>query len=619
LQRALDASRKAAGSPGAQAAVVFSDGASWDGASGLADVENNKPVTEETRFAMGSMMKLHTSVLMLLLQQEGTLSLDDVLSRWVPGFPGAKSITLRQLLLHTSGLAKIAGSDLGAALAADRDHHLTYDELILEPVCAPGACYHYQSPDYDLIGAVVEKATGDEFVDAVTTRLWERMGLAETYFPSQESPRGPMATGYAADRSAPAAAVAGCEEEDVELPYPCAGGGLLTTASDAARFTANLFTGDLLEPESREQLLDFGATSGLPGISECGAVGLGLVRTGTQQRGEAWAHGGFTGTFHSSVLYYPRYDVTVAVAVNDDGDTGAITSALADVALAEAEIVDDDVGSGFCNYDVYLARRDGSDRSRLTDHPGGDGSTITWSPDGQSVAFGTTRTGNAEIFVMNADGTHERNLTNHPAQDRAATWSPDGESIAFHSDRLGTNDIYVMDADGSNVTPLTSGPRDDLVPSWSPDGSRIAFARGGDARTHDIYVMNADGSNQKRLTDDPRDEWWPAWSPDGSRIAFVPDRRVVGGGGVAIVEVATGTVTTVDLDVDGPNFPAWSSSGRLAFVDFPGDLWTAAPDGSGLRRVTRTGEREYQPAWSPDSRWIAFPGERWVEGSHASS
>lgn len=612
LQRALDRTRRATGSPGAQATVVLPDGSVWSGASGLADVEGDTPVTVDTRFAMGSMMKLHSAVLVLDLVEEGALSLDDSLTEWLPDFPGAQRITIRQLLLHTSGLAQVAGSEIDEALDADPDHHLSYEQLVLKPVCAPGTCYHYQSPDYELIGEVVERATGNSFAHEMRTRIWDPLGLDETYFPSQEQAAGPFATGYGAGSPASAEEVATCEDPDVDNPYPCAGGGLLSTTEDVAGLGHAVLSGRVLESTSLEQLLDFEATRGLPGISECGAVGLGLVRAGSPELGERWSHGGFTGNFHSSAPYYPRFGVMVAVVVNDGGDIGPIEEALSEAILDDAEVVDPRAGTGFCNYDIYVTRNDGDRRTRLTRHPGLDGSTVAWSPGGNRLAFGTTRTGDPEIFVMSSDGTRQRNITRHPADDVGASWSPGGDRIAFHSNRDGTNDIYVMNADGSGVVQLTQGPSDDVIPSWSLDGSEIAYAS-GEGDDHDIYVMNADGSDERRLVAGDDDQWWPTWAPGGRRIAFVADRKAVGGGGINVVDVVTRALSVVDVPVDGPNFPSWGPDGRLALVDLPGEIWTVSPDGSALRRITETAEREFQPAWSPDGRWLAFPGERWVE------
>ena len=146
------------------------------------------------------------------------------------------------------------------------------------------------------------------------------------------------------------------------------------------------------------------------------------------------------------------------------------------------------------------------------------------------IAFESDRDGHIidnlfayEIYVMDADGGNQRNLTNNPADDRSPSWSPDGKRIAFVSARDGKSEIYVMDDDGDNQRRLTHHDDSDEDPSWSPDGKRIAFTSLRD-RSRDIYVMDADGGNQQNLTNHLDADWYPSWSPDGKRIAFVSNR-----------------------------------------------------------------------------------------------
>jgi len=101
-----------------------------------------------------------------------------------------------------------------------------------------------------------------------------------------------------------------------------------------------------------------------------------------------------------------------------------------------------------------------------------------------------------------------------PPEDFHPSWSPDGSRIAFISSRDGNYEIYVMDADGSNQQCLTDNPANDWYPSWSPDGSRIVFTSDrDDNRNIEIYVMDTDGSNQQRLSNHPTVDGDPSHSP----------------------------------------------------------------------------------------------------------
>ena len=111
---------------------------------------------------------------------------------------------------------------------------------------------------------------------------------------------------------------------------------------------------------------------------------------------------------------------------------------------------------------TYIVNVDGTNKKRLTT----DGGNSSWSPDGKKIAFDSERDGNAEIYVMDADGSNQINLTNNPANDRDPVWSPDGKKIAFSSNRDGNYEIYVMDTDGSNQINLTNNPADDRFPDW---------------------------------------------------------------------------------------------------------------------------------------------------------
>jgi Tol biopolymer transport system component len=172
--------------------------------------------------------------------------------------------------------------------------------------------------------------------------------------------------------------------------------------------------------------------------------------------------------------------------------------------------------------DIWRVAADGSGASeRLTDSTGDDRAPV-YSPDGAHILFDSTRDGNTEIYVMDADGSNQRRLTNDLGEDWGASWSPDGRLVSFNSTRTGTYEIYVMEADGSGVRQLTSDGQTNVTPTWSPDGSRIAYSVRGPQEMGQTWSMRVDGGDRRNLSRSPStvdNVWTGGWGPDG-RIVF---------------------------------------------------------------------------------------------------
>jgi TolB protein len=185
----------------------------------------------------------------------------------------------------------------------------------------------------------------------------------------------------------------------------------------------------------------------------------------------------------------------------------------------------------FTRYDgkrgLYRIKADGSGLKRLTTNRSDD--NAAFSPDGERIVFargeyGPLKRGMApvgpDIWVMRADGTHERALTSNPAPDDYPTFSPNGNKIAFDSERGDNADIYVMRADGTREHALTKGGRDEHDPDYSPDGKLITYSKytGDD---YDVFVMDADGSHQLGLTTSSRFDGRSVFSPSGRKIVYL--------------------------------------------------------------------------------------------------
>jgi Tol biopolymer transport system component len=199
---------------------------------------------------------------------------------------------------------------------------------------------------------------------------------------------------------------------------------------------------------------------------------------------------------------------------------------------------------------------------RVTDDDGND-DWPAWSPDGKRIVFQSDRSGNEDIWIINANGTGLVQLTHHPKADRHPNWSPDGKKIAFSSNRSGNEEVWVIDVaaalasgDDSMAVNLTQSLGRDRYPFWSPNGKQLAFNSHRDD-DYEIYVMNADGSQQRNLSQSPQStEGLADWSPDGQRLVFYSNRT--GNKEVYIMDLATLAWTNISNHPADDEFCTWA-------------------------------------------------------------
>jgi D-alanyl-D-alanine carboxypeptidase len=229
--------------PGVQYAVVESGKIVDAGAAGRADLASGTPVTNETRFRIGSITKMFTAVAVMQLVEAGKLSLDETLDRFQPSFGHASSITVRDLLMHRSGIPDYLDPALASgAVKTPVTPQAIADSMSGKPLLSrPGTAFSYSNTNYVLLGLIVQRLAGVSLHDYYREKIFLPAGMTETSAGDVSSP-AQVAVGYASPGARPSVAEAG----DMSWYFGC--GDALSTASDLARFDVALMDDRLLEP-----------------------------------------------------------------------------------------------------------------------------------------------------------------------------------------------------------------------------------------------------------------------------------------------------------------------------------------------------------------------------------
>jgi Tol biopolymer transport system component len=201
---------------------------------------------------------------------------------------------------------------------------------------------------------------------------------------------------------------------------------------------------------------------------------------------------------------------------------------------------------GLDPYEIYTARPDGSDLRQLTDWHAYT-AEATLSPDGQTIVFTSTKDGDLDIYTMSVDGSNLRRLTSEPGYDGGAFFSPDGTQIVYrayhptdpselaayrdllsnHLVRPNLMEIWVMNADGTGQRQITSLGGANFAPFFAPDGQQIIFSsnyKDPHSGNFDLYLINVDGSGLEQVTTNETFDGFPMFSPDGSKLVWASNR-----------------------------------------------------------------------------------------------
>jgi TolB protein len=253
--------------------------------------------------------------------------------------------------------------------------------------------------------------------------------------------------------------------------------------------------------------------------------------------------------------------------------------------------------------EIWVMDYDGSNQRQLT-HQGSTSLSPRISPDGSRLAFSSlTKTG-WDIMMYSIDLNRLITFPRFGGTNLSPAWSPDGTKLALSSSRAGNSEIYVCDAGGGNLHRMTTGKGPDVSPVWNrKTGSQIAFVSGSTGLPQ-VYTMEADGTNQQRMTDQGY-AVSPGWSPNGQFLTLAWIRKYgpgePGSSDIYLMDIASKQWVQLTHDGGRNDFPSWAPDGRhIVFQSSRSgkeEIWMMLADGTKLHQLTFTG-RNTQPNWS---------------------
>jgi TolB protein len=202
----------------------------------------------------------------------------------------------------------------------------------------------------------------------------------------------------------------------------------------------------------------------------------------------------------------------------------------------------------YAGYDIFTANPDGSDLKQLTNTPGYD-AEATISEDGKKIVFTSMRNGDLDVYSMDADGKHVKQLTHELGYDGGPVFSPDRKWIVYRANRPSSEkevteykellkqnqirptflELWIMKADGSGKRQITNLGAASFGPAFFPDGRRIIFSSNqgstGGMGNFELYAINADGTNLERITYSDGFDGFPMFSLDGKKLVWASNRN----------------------------------------------------------------------------------------------
>lgn len=293
--------------PGLALTIIQNGKAIKSAAYGLANLELNVPVTAETVFEIGSITKQFTAAGILLLAQEGKLTVDDKLSQHIANAPDSwKAVTLRHLLTHTSGIKSYTGLD-----GFELTRHLTQAQFLktlgVQPLeFQPGASWKYSNSGFSLLGYVIENVSGENYWHFMSERIFKPLGMSRTTdrMPGRIIPN--RADGYEQTNHV-------LINRDYDLTDVFSAGAIASTVGDLAKWNASLDRDDLLNAATKDAMW----TAAKLNDGKPTKYGFGWFLDSVEGHKNI-GHGGSTSGFSASIQRFPDDKLAVIILTNTD-------------------------------------------------------------------------------------------------------------------------------------------------------------------------------------------------------------------------------------------------------------------------------------------------------------
>lgn len=281
---------------------IFEDGKEvYQNSIGFACIEENIPITSQTKFRIGSVSKTFTATIIMKLVEQGKISLDDKLGNYFPEILNSEIITIKHLLKHRSGIYNFTNAE---DYVTWMEQPITRDELV-EKIVSHGNVFEpdekteYSNSNYVLLSFIVEDITGKNFSDILTDFITQPCKLNDTYLGSKINPSHNEAYSYTMVKDWKMST-------ETDMSVPMGAGAIVSTPTDLNRFLYCLFNHQLISAESLEKMMN---------IQDGMGMGMGMFQVPFYEK-RAFGHTGGIDGFQSNAFYFPKENVSVAYLSN---------------------------------------------------------------------------------------------------------------------------------------------------------------------------------------------------------------------------------------------------------------------------------------------------------------